>query len=132
LQSHPKLGASWEGFAVETILSLTGGETAAHFYATHGGAELDLLLLVDGRRLGVEVKRADAPVATRSMHVAMEDLRLDHLAVVYPGAVRYPLAERMEAVPLAEALAGPLAPGRGRPRARQPRRPRPGPVRRSP
>jgi hypothetical protein len=131
LLSHPRVGASWEWFVVEQVIRAVKPDEH-YFWATHGGAELDLLLLVDGRRLGVEVKRADAPVATRSMHVAMEDLRLDHLAVVYPGAVRYPLAERMEAVPLAEALAGPLAPGRGRPRARQPRRPRPGPVRRSP
>ena len=73
----------------------------AFFWATHGGAELDLLILKHGRRVGIEIKRSDAPRMTHSMHVALRDLRLDALYVVYPGAVRYPLHERVEAVPLA-------------------------------
>jgi predicted AAA+ superfamily ATPase len=76
----------------------------AYFWATHNGAELDLLMFKGGQRVGVEFKRADAPGVTRSMQIAMDDLRLDRLYVVYPGAMRYPLAERMEAVPLAALL----------------------------
>jgi hypothetical protein len=79
---------------------------AAHFWATHQGAELDLLLTVRGKRYGVECKRVDAPRLTPSMRIAMEDLQLERIAVVYPGPRRYPLAERVEAVPLSEVAAG--------------------------
>lgn len=98
---HPKSGASWEGFALEQILRRTEA-TESYFWATHGGTELDLLLLQRGRRFGVELKLADAPKVTKSMHVAIEDLQLDHLWIVYPGQYRYPLAERISAVPLGE------------------------------
>ncbi len=96
---HPRSGASWEGFVIEQILALAEPEQA-YFWATHAGAELDLLLFKDGRRIGVEVKRSDAPTLTPSMAIAMKDLRLDALYVVYPGDRRYPLAPRIEAVPL--------------------------------
>jgi hypothetical protein len=105
LQSHPKLGASWEGFAVETILSLTGGETAAHFYATHGGAELDLLLERDGRRYGFEFKYDDAPRPTKSMHVVIGDLGLEKLWIVCPGGDRHRLTETIEVLPLRDCPA---------------------------
>ena len=72
----------------------------AYFWATHAGAELDLLLIKDGRRVGVEVKRADAPRLQPSMHIAMRDLKLDALYVVYPGQRRYVLADGIEAIPL--------------------------------
>jgi hypothetical protein len=72
----------------------------AYFWATHGGAELDLLLLKDGRRVGIECKRADAPRLTPSMTTAMKDLGLEALYVVYPGTRRYPLGDRIEVVPL--------------------------------
>jgi uncharacterized protein len=99
LLTHPKLGASWEGYAVEeTIKSLTPDE--AYFWATHNGAELDLLLLKDGQRIGVECKRADAPRLTPSMRTALDDLRLDRLIVLYPGDKAYPLAERVQVIPL--------------------------------
>jgi hypothetical protein len=75
----------------------------AWFWATHAGAELDLLMFKDGRRVGVEFKRMDAPRLTPSMRTALHDLRLDALYVVYPGSRRYALAERVEVVPL-EAL----------------------------
>lgn len=101
IQSHPKLGASWEGFAIEETLRAVRPD-AAYFWATHGGAELDLLLMVRGKRYGVEVKYQDAPRLTRSMRSALEDLGLNHLAVVYPGDVRYALERRVTAVPLAE------------------------------
>jgi predicted AAA+ superfamily ATPase len=99
LTSHPKVGASWEGFAIEEAIRATAPDQA-YFWATHAGAELDLLLFKDGRRIGVEAKRADAPKLTPSMRIAMEDLKLDRLVVLYPGEQRYPLGERAEAVPL--------------------------------
>lgn len=98
---HPRIGASWEGFALEQVLRLTGPD-AAYFWATHTGAELDLLMFKYGKRVGVEFKRADAPDLTRSMQIAMQDLKLDALYAVYPGKRRYHLAERIEAVPLAQ------------------------------
>ncbi len=103
LELHPKVGASWEGYAVEEILKALRPEEA-YFWATHQGAELDLLLFRRGRRIGVECKRADAPVLTPSMPVALADLRLDELRVVYPGERRYALAEQVEVMPLAELL----------------------------
>jgi len=99
LLSHPKCGASWEGYIIEEIISRVQPDEI-YFWATHAGAELDLLLFKDGRRFGVEIKRADAPRLTPSMRTALEDLRLDRLVVVYPGERRYPLAEKVEVVPL--------------------------------
>jgi hypothetical protein len=103
LQTHPKSGASWEGYVVEEVLK-TVAPDEAYFWATHNGAELDLLLLKQGRKLGVECKRVDAPRLTPSMKNALEDLQLDHLAVIYPGSRPYPLADHIAVVPL-EALA---------------------------
>jgi predicted AAA+ superfamily ATPase len=105
LLRHPKCGASWEGYVVEEILRATEPDSA-HFWATHQGAELDLMLTVHGRRYGVECKRMDAPRLTPSMRIALEDLQLERIAVVYPGPHRYQLAERVEAVPLPEVTAG--------------------------
>ena len=99
--SHPKAGASWEGFAIEEALRTIRPE-AAYFWATHTGAELDLLLFVGGRRYGVEVKFQDAPRLTPSMRIALEDLGLRRLSVLYPGDRRYPLDRRVDVVPLAE------------------------------
>ena len=99
LLAHPRSGASWEGFALEQVLRLTRPDEA-YFWATHSGAELDLLMMKDGRRVGVEFKRADAPKLTPSMRIAMYDLRLDAMYVVYPGQHRYPLGEGVEAIPL--------------------------------
>jgi predicted AAA+ superfamily ATPase len=100
VQSNYKLGSSWEGFALEQIIRLAGVDREAYFYKTHGGAELDLLILRGGKRYGFEFKYADAPRTTKSMHVVIEDLKLDRLWVVYPGERRYPFDERMEAIPL--------------------------------
>lgn len=99
LLSHPKCGASWEGYVIEEIISSVQPDEI-YFWATHAGAELDLLLFKDGRRFGVEIKRADAPRLTPSMRTALEDLRLDRLVVIYPGERRYALAEQVEVVPL--------------------------------
>lgn len=103
LLSHPKCGASWEGYVIEEIISSVQPDEV-YFWATHAGAELDLLLFKDGRRFGVEIKRADAPRLTPSMRTALEDLRLDRLVVIYPGERRYALAEQVEVVPLMDLL----------------------------
>ena len=112
--SHPKAGASWEGYAMEEVLQSVRPE-AAHFWATHTGAELDLLLIVRGRRIGIEVKFQDAPRLTPSMRIALADLGLAHLVVIYPGDTRYPISDRVTAVPLAElasaGAAAVMAPG---------------------
>ena len=100
LLAHPKCGASWEGYALEEAIRVAS-PADAYFWATHQGAELDLLLATDGRRLGVEAKRTDAPTLTPSMRIALQDLRLDHLSVLYPGDRRYALADRVTVVPVA-------------------------------
>jgi len=101
LQSHPKVGASWEGFVVEQVLTQLGSRNA-YFWATHAGAELDLFISTEGKRIGFEVKHADAPRTTKSMHVALADLQLEHLFVIYPGDVRYPLLPKATALPIAD------------------------------
>jgi predicted AAA+ superfamily ATPase len=101
LEGHPKVGASWEGYGVEEFLKALKPDEA-YYWATHNGAELDLLLFCSGRRIGVEFKRSSAPALTPSMRIALDDLKLDRLMVVYPGERRFPLAEKIEAVPLAE------------------------------
>lgn len=101
LMRHPKCGASWEGYVIEEIIKMSGPDEA-YFWGTHGGAELDLLLVKDGHRFGVEVKRMDAPKLTPSMRNALEDLELDRLTVMYPGSRRYRLAEQVEVIPLVE------------------------------
>lgn len=103
LLHHPKCGASWEGYAVEEVCKLLQPDEA-YFWATHQGAELDLLLLKDGRRLGVEIKRTDAPSLTPSMRIALADLRLEHLVVLYPGTRRYSLAAQVTVVPLSDLV----------------------------
>ena len=95
------MGASWEGYAVEEILKALRPDEA-YYWATHQGAEIDLVLFKDGRRIGVECKRADAPSLTPSMRIALADLKLDELRVVYPGTKRYTLAKDVDVVPLAE------------------------------
>ena len=101
LQTHPKSGASWEGYVMEEVIKSINPDEA-YFWATHNGAEIDLLLLKNGRRLGVECKRVDAPRLTLSMQIALEDLQLDQLAVIYPGARKYPLGEKVTVVPISE------------------------------
>lgn len=101
LLGHPKLGASWEGFALEQVLAFVNTRHA-YFWGTHAGAELDLLVMLNGKRYGFECKYADAPGTTKSMRVALADLNLAHLWVVYPGAERYVLDERITVVPARE------------------------------
>lgn len=101
LEHHPKVGASWEGYAVEEVLKALRPDEA-YYWATHNGAEIDLILFKDGRRVGVECKRADAPELTPSIRIALADLKLDQLSVVYPGEKKYSLAKNVEVVPLAK------------------------------
>jgi len=101
LQAHPKLGASWEGLALEHVLRVLRVDPGEAFYwGTHGGAELDLLVVRGGRRYGCEFKYTDAPRTTKSMRVAMDDLRLERLFVIYPGEKDYALDTRIEVVGL--------------------------------
>ncbi len=113
LAGHPKVGASFEGFVIEQLL-VAFDTRDAYFWATYGGAELDLLVRHRGKRYGFECKFADAPGATRSMRVALGDLGLDHLWVVYPGNEAYVVDGRISVVPVAEAgrLAAALRDGR--------------------
>lgn len=101
---HPRLGASWEGFAIEQVLAAVEHDEA-WFWATYQGAEIDLILRRGDLLLGIECKRADAPRLTPSLRIAREDLGLESIAVIYPGRTRYRLADGIEAVPLA-VLAG--------------------------
>jgi len=101
LEHHPKVGASWEGYAVEEVLKALQPDEA-YYWATYNGAEIDLILFKEGRRVGVECKRADAPALTPSMRIALADLKLDQLSVVYPGEKKYSLARNVEVVPLAK------------------------------
>ena len=100
LRSYPRLGFSWEGFALEEVIRRFDADRDSYFYGTHGGAELDLLIVRGGKRYGFEMKYVDAPSTTKSMHVALEDLRLEHLWVIYPGTRPFRLKERMTAFPL--------------------------------
>ena len=108
LEGHPKLGAAWEGFVIEELL-LVVGERGAYFWATQSGAELDLLLLLEGARYGVEVKYGDAPGITKSMRIALEDLGLQHLFVVYPGREDFDLDKRITVLSLEQIRARLLA-----------------------
>lgn len=101
LLTHPKVGASWEGFVVEQVLAREPHDEAC-FWASHQGAEIDLVLRRGERLFGVECKRADAPRMTRSLRNAIDDLGLERAIIVYPGTRRYPLADNVEAVPLTD------------------------------
>ena len=99
LPVHPHYGASWEGFCLEQTL-IAHGQREAYFYRTQRGAELDLMLVRRGHRWGFEFKCTDAPRTTKSMHIAIADLGLEHLWVVYPGSLEYALGEKITALPL--------------------------------
>lgn len=105
LSAHPKYGASWEGFVMdEVIRSVELHEV--YFWATHQGAEIDLVFNKGGRMYGVEIKRADAPTMTPSMRIALEDLKLERIAVIYPGKRRYSIHKQIDVVPFDEILGG--------------------------
>ena len=109
LRRHPKMGSSWEGYVIEELLKLIEPDEA-YFWATHNGAELDLLLFKSGRRYGFEIKHQDAPRVTPSMRNALQDLRLDRLVVIYPGSRTYGLAEGVHVVPAAALSSGEARP----------------------
>jgi predicted AAA+ superfamily ATPase len=101
LEGHPKVGASWESFAMDEVTRAVGARgDECYFWATHSSAELDLLVVRGRRRLGFEFKRTVAPKVTRSMRIAIEDLHLDSLDVIHAGDGTYPLAEGVRAVSL--------------------------------
>ena len=105
LERHPKIGASWEGFVLECVLrALDVRAESCFFWATHSGAELDLLVMEGGRLRGFEIKRTSAPRLTRSMRSAMADLDLSRLDVIHAGADTFPLATGVRAVALARLL----------------------------
>ena len=103
LFGHPKVGVSWEGYAIEQVLSILR-PNEAYFWATHSGAELDLLFFQRGKRYGIEVKFSEAPEVTRSMYSALQDLGLAHLWVIYPGSQRYQVHERITVYPLQQLI----------------------------
>lgn len=103
--SHPKSGSSWEGYAMEEVLQAVRPDSA-YYWATHNGAEMDLVIFKRGRRYGVEMKFKDAPQITPSMRIALEDLRLEHITVLYPGDQRYNLSKRVTVIPLSDIASG--------------------------
>lgn len=105
LLMHPKCGASWEGYVIEEALHILRPDEA-YYWATHNGAEIDLVLIKNGRRFGVECKRLDAPKLTPSMKIAIQDLQLERIWVIYPGTRRYKMADRVEALPFEEVIQG--------------------------
>ncbi len=99
LTGNPRIGASWEGFALEQVLQVIR-PAEAYFWSTHSGAEVDLLFFHEGKRYGVEFKFNEAPKITKSMHIAVKDLSLDYLWVVYPGKEKYPVTDKIMVRPL--------------------------------
>ena len=99
LEGHPKLGASWEGFVIREVIERLGARAEeCFFWATHAGAELDLLVVRGNRRLGIEVKRTSSPTTSRSMHVSRETLGLERLLVVHAGEESFEMKGGIEAV----------------------------------
>ena len=105
LERHPKVGASFEGFAIAAVVDRLGARwNECYFWATHAGAELDLLVVRGRTRVGFEIKRTVAPAVTPSMRTALKDLRLSHLDVIHAGDGTFPLAPRIRAVALSRLL----------------------------
>jgi len=103
LLGHPKLGASWEGFMLEHILQFLS-PTEAYFWGTHNGVELDLLVLINGKKIGFDLRWSDAPRITRSMSIALTDLKLTEIWVIYPGTTAYELDANIRVVPARDLL----------------------------
>ena len=105
LERHPRVGASWEGFLIQQIVQrLNARPDQCFFWATHAGAELDLLVVAHGKRHGFEIKLTDAPGVTASMHSALTDLSLDSLDVVHAGSATYPLSKGVRALAASRIL----------------------------
>jgi predicted AAA+ superfamily ATPase len=103
VMGHPRFGFSWEGFAMEQIIRAARAEQDAYYYRTHAGTELDLIIMRHGKKYGFEFKFADAPAQTRSMQIAIQDLKLDHLWIVFSGERALPLSDRISTLPLNQA-----------------------------
>ncbi len=105
LVSHPKLGASFEGFSLEIITrKINKNDNETYFYNVHSGSELDLFWQDKGKNWGVEFKYADAPKLTRSMKIVIKDLDLAHLWVVYPGKKTYRITKNITALSLMDII----------------------------
>jgi predicted AAA+ superfamily ATPase len=100
---HPRVGASWEGYAIEEIIKSKKPDEV-YFWSTYSGAELDMLLIKNNKRIGIECKRMDAPKLTQSMKSSIQDLELDELIVAYPGSQSYSLNENVQVLPLQKIL----------------------------
>ena len=105
LFSHPKCGASWEGYVIEEVLKIANPDEQ-YFWRTHNGAEIDLVVVKNGRIFGVECKWIDAPRLIPSMRIAKDDLKLEKIIVVYPGKRRYEIAKNIHAIPLQQIADG--------------------------
>jgi predicted AAA+ superfamily ATPase len=105
LPRHPASGASWEGFVIEEIIHAIEPDDV-YYWATHQGAEIDLILFKGGKMYGVEIKRQDAPAMTPSMRIALENLKLERIAVIYPGSKRYELHKKVSVVPFGQVVGG--------------------------
>ena len=98
LIKNPKIGPLWEGFALEQIIDSFQFRTeGCYFWATHSEAELDLLVFHQGKRIGFEFKYTDSPKQTKSMNIAYEDLKLDHIFIIFPGNIKFPINEKISA-----------------------------------
>jgi len=105
VEGHPQAGASWEGFAADIVRERLGARRdECFFWATHSGAEIDLVVMRGDTRLGFEFKRTVAPSTTRSMHIALENLGLERIDVIHAGDKTFPLADRIRAIPLSQVL----------------------------
>ncbi len=105
IETHPRVGASWEGFALEAVITRLGVPSEeCYFWAAHSGAELDLLVVRGNVRLGFEFKRTTAPTPTRSMHTALEDLHVSRLDVVHAGSRSFPIHPKIRAIALSRLL----------------------------
>jgi predicted AAA+ superfamily ATPase len=105
LESHPRVGASWEGFVIDQIIqALNAEDHECYFWRTHAGAELDLLIVRGGQRIAFEVKRTTVPAITPSMVSASTDLRLKKLYVVHAGEATFPLSRQIQAVASSDLL----------------------------
>lgn len=105
LSTHPKIGASWEGFALEQIIRYYKAEPEeCYFWSSHNGAEIALLIFKNGKRLGFEIKYTNTPSITKSMQISLEDLKLDQINVIFPGDISFKLSEKIQAIGLSSLI----------------------------
>jgi predicted AAA+ superfamily ATPase len=101
IATHPKIGSSWEGFALEQIIRYYNADSEeCYFWSSHNVAEIDLLIVKNGKRLGFEFKYTDTPKITKSMKISLEDLKLDKINVIFPGNLSFKLSDKIEAIGL--------------------------------